>query len=155
MTHVFHRSLSGTMPTVSHGDGVYVYDSAGRKYLDGCGGAAVSCLGHSDRRVKQAITEQLGKIPFAHTGYFTNESAERLAEKLAERAPGALDWVFFVSGGSEAIESALKMARQYFVERGESGRSRSSPDAKASTATPSAPWPPAETAGAEPSLSLC
>ena len=124
MTHVFHRSLSGTMPTVSHGDGVYVYDSAGRKYLDGCGGAAVSCLGHSDRRVKQAITEQLGKIPFAHTGYFTNESAERLAEKLAERAPGALDWVFFVSGGSEAIESALKMARQYFVERGESGRSR-------------------------------
>ena len=81
-------------------------------------------LGHSDRRVKQAITEQLGKIPFAHTGYFTNESAERLAEKLAERAPGALDWVFFVSGGSEAIESALKMARQYFVERGESGRSR-------------------------------
>ena len=124
MTHVFHRSLSGTMPTVSHGDGVYVYDSAGRKYLDGCGGAAVSCLGHSDRRVKQAITEQLGKIPFAHTGYFTSESAERLAEKLAERAPGALDWVFFVSGGSEAIESALKMARQYFVERGESGRSR-------------------------------
>ena len=124
MTHVFHRSLSGTMPTVSHGDGVYVYDSAGRKYLDGCGGAAVSCLGHSDRRVKQAITEQLGKIPFAHTGYFTNESAERLAEKLAERAPGALDWVFFVSGGSEAIESALKMARQYFVERGESARSR-------------------------------
>ena len=124
MTHVFHRSLSGTMPTVSHGDGVYVYDTAGREYLDGCGGAAVSCLGHSDSRVKQAIAEQLERIPFAHTGYFTNDSVERLAAKLAERAPGALEWAFFVSGGSEAIESALKMARQYFVERGETGRSK-------------------------------
>ena len=124
MTHVFHRSPSGAMPTVSHGDGVYVYDTAGREYLDGCGGAAVSCLGHSDSRVKQAIADQLEKIPFAHTGYFTNDSVERLAEKLAERAPGALDWAFFVSGGSEAIESALKMARQYFVERGETGRSK-------------------------------
>ena len=124
MTHMFHRSLSGTMLTVSHGEGVYVYDTEGREYLDGCGGAAVSCLGHSDGRVKQAIIEQLGKIPFAHTSYFTNDAAERLAEKLAQRAPGALDWVFFVSGGSEAIESALKMARQYFVERGETGRSK-------------------------------
>ena len=124
MTHVFHRLPSGAMPTVSHGDGVYVYDTAGREYLDGCGGAAVSCLGHSDSRVKQAIADQLEKIPFAHTGYFTNDSVERLAEKLAERAPGTLDWAFFVSGGSEAIESALKMARQYFVERGETGRSK-------------------------------
>ena len=124
MTHMFHRSLSGTMLTVSHGEGVYVYDTEGREYLDGCGGAAVSCLGHSDGRVKQAIIEQLGKIPFAHTSYFTNDAAERLAEKLAQRAPGALDWVFFVSGGSEAIESALKMARQYFVERGDTGRSK-------------------------------
>ena len=124
MTHVLHRSLSGSMPTVSHGDGVYVYDTSGKEYLDGCGGAAVSCLGHSHERVKRAIAEQLRRIPFAHTGYFTNDAAERLADKLAERAPGALDWVFFVSGGSEAIESALKMARQYFVERGEVGRSK-------------------------------
>ena len=124
MTHVFHRSLSGTMPTVSHGEGVYIYDTNGREYLDACGGAAVSCLGHSDSRVKQAIAAQLERIPFAHTGYFTNACAERLAEKLAERAPGALDRAFFVSGGSEAIESALKMARQYFVERGETGRSK-------------------------------
>ena len=124
MTHVFHRSLSGTTPTVSHGDGVYVYDTAGRQYLDGCGGTAVSCLGHSDSRVKQAIADQLEKIPFAHTGYFTNDPVECLAAKLAERAPGALDWAFFVSGGSEAIESALKMARQYFVERGETRRSK-------------------------------
>ena len=124
MTHVFHRSLSGTMPTVSHGEGVYIYDTDGREYLDGCGGAAVSCLGHSDSRVKRAITEQLERIPFAHTGYFTNCPVERLAEKLADRAPGDLDRVFFVSGGSEAIETALKMARQYFVERGETGRSR-------------------------------
>ena len=124
MTHVFHRSLSGALPTVSHGEGVYLYDTGGRAYLDGCGGAAVSCLGHSDGRVKQAIADQLRKVPFAHTGYFTNEAVEHLAEKLAERAPGALDRVFFVSGGSEAIETALKMARQYFVERGETGRSR-------------------------------
>ena len=124
MTHVFHRTLDGTMPTVSHGEGVYIYDTEGREYLDACGGAAVSCLGHSDARVKQAIVEQLEKIPFAHTGYFTNDSAERLAQKLAERAPGDLDRAFFVSGGSEAIESALKMARQYFVERGETARSK-------------------------------
>ncbi|MYF86504.1 MAG: aminotransferase class III-fold pyridoxal phosphate-dependent enzyme, partial [Rhodospirillaceae bacterium] len=124
MTHVFHRSPSGTMPTVSHGEGVYIYDTDGREYLDGCGGAAVSCLGHSDSRVKRAIAEQLERIPFAHTGYFTNCPVERLAEKLADRAPGDLDKVFFVSGGSEAIESALKMARQYFVERGETGRTR-------------------------------
>ena len=124
MTHVFHRSLSGTLPTVSHGEGVHVYDTRGKAYLDGCGGAAVSCLGHSDRRVKQAIVAQLRKIPFAHTGYFTNEAAERLADKLADRAPGTLNRVFFVSGGSEATESALKMARQYFVERGENERIR-------------------------------
>ncbi len=124
MTHVFHRSLCGALPTVSHGEGVYLYDTGGRAYLDGCGGAAVSCLGHSDGRVKRAIADQLRKIPFAHTGYFTNEAVERLAERLAQLAPGALDRVFFVSGGSEAIESALKMARQYFVERGETGRAR-------------------------------
>ena len=112
------------MPTVSHGEGAYIYDTNGREYLDACGGAAVSCLGHSDNRVKQAIAAQLERIPFAHTGYFTNACAERLAEKLAERAPGALDPAFFVGGGSEAIESALKMARQYVVERGETGRSK-------------------------------
>ena len=89
---------------MSHGEGVYLCDTGGRAYLDGCGGAAVSCSGHSDGRVMRAIAEQLDKIPIAHTGYFDNEAVERLAEKPAEQAPGALHRVSFVGGGSEAIE---------------------------------------------------
>ena len=77
------------MPTVSHGEGTNLYDSTGPQYLDACGGAAVSCLRHSDARVKQAIMDQLEKIPFAHTGCFTNDPAERLAAKLAARAQRA------------------------------------------------------------------
>ena len=124
MTHVFHRSLAGTLPTVAHGEGVYLVDHDGRKYLDGSGGAAVSCLGHSEERVRRAIREQVQQVAFAHTAFFTSEAAERLATRLAARAPGTLNRVYFVTSGSEAIEAALKMARQYFVERGESARSR-------------------------------
>ncbi|GMQ49220.1 aspartate aminotransferase family protein [Vibrio sp. 10N] len=78
----------------------------------------MSNLGHSHPRVKQAIREQLDSIPYAHTGFFTTESSERLADRLVELAPTPLKHVYFVSGGSEAVESALKMARQYFVEQG-------------------------------------
>jgi adenosylmethionine-8-amino-7-oxononanoate aminotransferase len=122
MEHVFHRYPSARLPVIDRGEGVYVFDTDGRKYLDACGGAAVSCLGHSNARVKQAIADQLDRIPFAHTSFFTSEAAELLAERLAAAAPGNLDRVYFVSGGSEATETALKLARQYFVERGEPGR---------------------------------
>ncbi len=122
MDHVFHRYPKMRLPVVSHGEGMFIHDTEGRTYLDACGGAAVSCLGHSDASVKRAIVEQLDRIPFAHTSFFTSEAAETLAGRLAALAPGTLDRVYFVSGGSEATETALKLARQYFVERGEDGR---------------------------------
>jgi adenosylmethionine-8-amino-7-oxononanoate aminotransferase len=118
MSHVFHRHCHTKLPTISSGNGVYLFDTDGKKYLDGCGGAAVSSLGHSHPVVKEAIKNQIDAIPFAHTGFFTNENSEELATLLALLAPDPLNHVYFVSGGSEAVESALKMARQYFVESG-------------------------------------
>ena len=106
------------------GDGVYVIDREGRRYLDASGGAAVSSLGHSDPQVVAAITAQLERLPFAHTSFFTNEPMEALADALVARAPAPLGKVYFVSGGSEAIEAALKLARQYFVEIGQPQRQR-------------------------------
>tara|TARA_R110002012_G_scaffold108785_1_gene251627 strand:+ start:2449 stop:3777 length:1329 start_codon:yes stop_codon:yes gene_type:complete len=122
MNHVFHRSSVASYPVAASGEGVYITDADGKKYLDACGGAAVSCLGHSDKRVIDAIKGQLDDLPFAHSGFFSNEPMERLADHLIARAPGDLDRVYFVSGGSEAIEAALKMARQYFVEIGQPER---------------------------------
>jgi adenosylmethionine-8-amino-7-oxononanoate aminotransferase len=120
--HVFHRFPKSTLPVVSHGDGVWIHDTEGRAYLDACGGAAVSCLGHSDEHVRKAIVDQLERIPFAHTSFFTSDAAEALADRLTALGPASLDRVYFVSGGSEATETALKLARQYFVERGDSER---------------------------------
>ncbi|MFO1050283.1 MAG: aspartate aminotransferase family protein [Geminicoccaceae bacterium] len=124
MTSVFHRSPRDSYPMAVRGDGAYLVDADGRHYLDASGGAAVSCLGHSDARVVAAIKEQLDRLPFAHTTFFTSRPAEELAAHLAKAAPGDLNHVYFVSGGSEAIEAALKLARQYAVERGEPQRRR-------------------------------
>jgi len=122
MEHVFHRFPKSTLPVVARGDGMFVYDKDGNEYLDACGGAAVSCLGHSDESVKRAIVDQLDLIPFAHTAFYTSDVAEQLADRLTAMAPGNLSRVYFTSGGSEATETALKMARQYFVEKGEPER---------------------------------
>jgi adenosylmethionine-8-amino-7-oxononanoate aminotransferase len=121
MSHVFHRAPRNTLPTAVSGEGPYIVDSEGRRYLDASGGAAVSCLGHDHKVVIDAIKAQLDDIPFAHTSFFTTDPAEELADFLVERSPG-LDRVYFVSGGSEAIEAALKLARQYYLERGEDQR---------------------------------
>ncbi|MBB1274077.1 aspartate aminotransferase family protein [Psychromonas sp. SR45-3] len=118
MTHVFHRHCHAKLPSIASGEGVYLFDTEGKQYLDGCGGAAVSNLGHNHTAVKDAIKQQLDAIPFAHTGFFTNQASEDLATILTDLAPDPLNHVYFVSGGSEAVESALKMARQYFVEIG-------------------------------------
>jgi adenosylmethionine-8-amino-7-oxononanoate aminotransferase len=118
MSHVFHRSNTAKYPVAVKGEGVYIIDSEGKKYFDGCCGAAVSCLGHSDKDVIAAITSQITKIPFAHSGFFTTEPMEELADWLVERAPEGIERVYFVSGGSEAIESSIKLARQYFLEVG-------------------------------------
>lgn len=124
MTHVFHRATNHSYPTAVKGEGVYVVDQSGKKYLDACGGAAVSCLGHSNENVADAIRQQLDNLAFAHSGFFTNPAMEELADFLIERAPGKLDKVYFVSGGSEAVEAALKLARQYFIEKGEGAKTR-------------------------------
>ena len=122
MTHVFHRNPLRSYPVAVSGDGVYLRDREGRRYLDASGGAAVSCLGHSDRAVIDAIERQLEALPFAHTSFFSNEPMEALADALIDGAPQPLDKVYFTCGGSEAVEAALKLARQYFVEKGEPQR---------------------------------
>ncbi len=122
MTHVFHRNPRQTLPVAVAGKGIELIDSEGRHYLDASGGAAVSCLGHGHPRVIEAIKAQVDSIAYAHTSFFTTEVSETLATMLAEAAPGDLDHVYFVSGGSEAMEAALKLARQYFVETGQRER---------------------------------
>ena len=124
MTHVFHRHSQQNYPVAVRGEGCYIVDRDGRRYLDASGGAAVSCLGHDHPVVIQAIKDQLDRLPYAHTSFFTNEPSEALAEHLIARAPEGLSKVYFVSGGSEANESALKLARQYFVEVGQPERHR-------------------------------
>ncbi len=124
MSHVFPRHTKGQYPVATRGDGCYLIDSDGKRYLDGSGGAAVSCLGHSDSDVIAAVKTQIDQLAFAHTGFLTSNPAEELADLLAEHAPGDLDRVYFVSGGSEAVEAAIKLARQYFIEIGQPQRSR-------------------------------
>jgi len=121
-TRILHRQPKETLPVAAIGDGPYIIDQDGKRYIDASGGAAVSCLGHSNTKVRQAIKDQVDKIAFAHTSFFTSDPAEDLADFLVEQAPEGLDYAYFVSGGSEAVESALKLARQYFMERGESSR---------------------------------
>ena len=122
-TRVFHRNLRYTPPVAVGGSGVYLTDSAGKQYLDASGGAAVSCLGHGHPDVLAAMHAQIDKLAYAHTSFFTTEVAEELADHLIARAPAGMSHAYFVSGGSEAIEAALKMARQYFVEIGQPQRS--------------------------------
>jgi len=122
VSRVFHRDPRQDYPVAVRGEGAYLIDRDGRRYLDASGGAAVSCLGHSDESVVRAIQAQLEKLPFAHTSFFTNEPLEALADTLISHAPAPLEMAYFVSGGSEAIEAALKLARQYFVEKGEPQR---------------------------------
>ncbi|WP_025597453.1 aspartate aminotransferase family protein [Burkholderia sp. WSM2230] len=122
MSTVFHRSPKQSLPIAVAGDGIEIIDSTGKRYIDASGGAAVSCLGHSNQRVIDAIKRQAQQLPYAHTSFFTTQPAEELADRLIEHAPPGLEHVYFVSGGSEAIEAALKLARQYFVEKGEPAR---------------------------------
>ncbi|MBD1546755.1 aspartate aminotransferase family protein [Roseibium aggregatum] len=122
MTHLLHRNANATMPVAVSGKGVELFDNTGKAYIDASGGAAVSCLGHSHPDVLAALHKQLDQLAYAHTGFFTTDVAEKLADNLVDHAPDGIDHVYLVSGGSEAVEAALKMARQYFVEKGEPQR---------------------------------
>ncbi len=121
-THIVHRSLRAAPPVAVGGEGVELIDETGKRYLDASGGAAVSCLGHGHADVIAAMHAQIDRLAYAHTGFFTSEPAEQLADHLAARAPAGMSNVYFVSGGSEAMEAALKLARQHFVERGQPER---------------------------------
>lgn len=121
-THVFHRHLQHTPPVAVGGRGAWLTDAGGRTYLDASGGAAVSCLGHGHPAVLAAMHAQIDALAYAHTSFFTTRVAEELADQLIRTAPESMSHVYFVSGGSEAMEAAMKMARQYFVEIGEPQR---------------------------------
>ena len=122
-THVFHRNLLTTPPVAVRGEGIWIEDAAGKRYIDASGGAAVSCLGHGHPDVLAAMHAQIDQLAYAHTSFFTTEAAEALAEQLVRTAPAGMSHAYFVSGGSEAVEAALKMARQYYLEIGQPERS--------------------------------
>ncbi|WP_339935600.1 aspartate aminotransferase family protein [Vreelandella glaciei] len=122
MTRLLHRSIGQALPRAASAQGVYITDTEGRQYLDGSGGAAVTSVGHAHPEVLAAMRAQIDNLCYAHTGFFTTDAAEELAEKLVDLAPEPLNHVYLVSGGSEAVEAALKMARQYYVEVGEPQR---------------------------------
>jgi adenosylmethionine-8-amino-7-oxononanoate aminotransferase len=124
MTHVFHRHLRHTPPVAVAGQGLWLTDEQGRRYLDASGGAAVSSLGHGHPEIKAAMHRQIDELAYAHTSFFSTQPAEQLANELIASAPAGMSHVYFVSGGSEAVEAALKMARQYFVEIGQPQRSQ-------------------------------
>ncbi len=121
MSRALHRSLLQPPPRAVRGEGAYLVDDSGKRYLDACGGAAVSCLGHSHPAVIEAIQRQVETLPYAHTSFFTSDVAEALADTLVEAAPG-MGRAMLLSGGSEAVEAALKLSRQYFLEAGEPDR---------------------------------
>jgi adenosylmethionine-8-amino-7-oxononanoate aminotransferase len=122
MTHVLHRDLRNPLPLAVKAEGPYVIDSTGKRYLDASGGPAVSCLGHTHPKVIEAVRRQAGEIAFAYSAFFAHPAMETLADKLVAQAPEGLSRAFFVSGGSEAIEAAMKLARQYFLEIGQPTR---------------------------------
>src|SRR5262249_3230412 len=135
MTHILHRQTGHSYPVAARGQGVIIRDAAGKDYIDGSSGAAVSCLGHSHPDVLAAMREQLDRLAYAHTSFFTTERAEALADALVAHAPPRIRHAFFVArarhgigpgffvrGGSEGIGAALNPARQYFVERAEPQR---------------------------------
>lgn len=118
MSQVFYRNPLHKYPVALRGEGVYLYDAAGQQYLDGSGGAAVSCLGHGHPNVIAAIKAQVEELAFAHTAFFTNQPQEQLAAKLVSRFGETDAKVYFLSGGSEANETAIKLARNYWIARG-------------------------------------
>jgi len=117
--HIFYRDPRAFYPTVERGEGVYIYDQSGKRYLDGAGGAVVVSIGHGVPEIRDAIVNQAGKIAFTHGSQFTSKAAIDLAERIVALSPPPLNRVYFLSGGSEAVETTIKLARQYQVDRGQ------------------------------------
>ena len=117
MDHVFYRNVRKNYTEVERGEGIYLYDKQGKRYIDACSGAAVSNLGHAHPRIVKAMHEQAQKVAFSHLSRWTSDPIRELSKRVAQLAPGSLNRLYLVSGGSEATEAALKMARQYYLER--------------------------------------
>ena len=124
MSRLLHRTLLSDPPLAVGGEGIYLHAADGRRIIDGSGGAAVACLGHGNARVNAAIAAQLARGAYVHTAIFSNAAAEELAETLLEGSPGGLTHAYFVSSGSEGMEAAIKLSRQYFLEVGQPQRTR-------------------------------
>ncbi len=122
MSHLLKPHVAEALPTVDHAEGSWVWDTEGRRYLDGSSGAVVVSLGHGHPEPLRALREQAGRVTYAVRAQFTNEPAERLADRLAGLAAGDLDEVFLVNSGSEAVETALRLALQHWSERGLPGK---------------------------------
>lgn len=122
MSHVFYRKFGVELPVITRAEGVYLYDDRGKRYLDACGGAMVASIGHGVPEIADAIAEQAKKVAYVNGTAFTTQPVEQLADALAARAPVSVDKAYFLSSGSEAVEAALKLARQYHVERGDLDR---------------------------------
>ncbi len=124
MSRLIQRSLRDRSETAVAGHGIRLRLASGKTVIDGSGGAAVACIGHGNKRVAAAMAEQAGRMAYAHTGFFTSEPAEALADLLLADEPGGLSHAFFVSSGSEAMEAAIKLARQFFIEAGQPRRTQ-------------------------------
>lgn len=120
-SNLFYQSRS-RRPVLAEARGIYMWDVDGKRYLDGSSGAMVSNIGHSNPRVIDAMRRQMEKSTFGYRLHFETEPSERLAAKVASLSPEGMEKVFFVSGGSEAVESAIKLARQYAVTVGQGSR---------------------------------
>jgi len=121
-SHVFYRKLNRELKQIVRGEGVYLFDASGTRYLDACGGAMVVSVGHGGKEIADAIGAQAATLAYVNGTMFTTEPVERLASALIERAPQGIEKAYFLSSGSEAVEAALKLARQYHVEGGEPSR---------------------------------
>jgi adenosylmethionine-8-amino-7-oxononanoate aminotransferase len=122
--HIFYRKLGRIYPLITHGEGIYLYDENGKRYIDGSGGALVVNIGHGRKEIFQKMADQMGKVGYVHGTQFTTQSIEEYSEALGEILPNGLEKIYFLSGGSEAIEAAIKLARQYYLESGQSQRWR-------------------------------
>ncbi|MGO0060554.1 aspartate aminotransferase family protein [Brevibacillus fluminis] len=123
-SYVIKPELGKAYPKISHGKGIYLYDQDGKEYIDGCGGAVTASIGHGVQEIADAMVEQARQVSFAYRSHFSSDAVEQLGAKLAEWAPGSLNWTFFVSSGSEATETAQKIAIQYWQEKGYERKNR-------------------------------
>ena len=123
-SYVIKPELGKSYPVISHGKGIYLYDKEGNRYIDGCSGAVTASIGHGVEEIAEAMYAQAKEVSFAYRSHFSSDAVEQLGAKLAEWAPGSLNWTFFVSSGSEATETAQKIAIQYWQEKGKPTKNR-------------------------------